>query len=248
MTLALQLMQQKFKKIVELLFPAQCLLCHLPSNDKLICDHCQKEFNQARSCCLHCGLSLHTTQPYCGDCLKHPHHFTQLYALADYQTPFSTLIKQLKYKKNLLAGELLGQLLCQALITHLDYNKIQQIDYLLAVPLHPKKVRQRGFNQTQIITQYLSKQLNIPLLSEGIERSKETRPQEGLSRHKRNSNLKGAFTINTVQQKALNNSYIVIIDDVVTTGATVNSLSQLLVQAGVKRIDIWCVCRTASVN
>lgn len=229
-----------------MLLPAQCLLCHLPSNDKLICDHCQKELKQTRACCQHCGLSLPISQPFCGDCIKRSHQFTQLHALADYHPPFSILIKQLKYKKNLLAGELLGQIMIQSVRQRFSNNEIQQIDYLLPVPLHQKKQRQRGFNQAQIVSQYLSKQLTIPLLVDTIQRHKETAPQEGLSVQKREQNLHNAFAISAGQQHILKDSYIVIIDDVVTTGSTVNSLCQLLRQAGVKRIDIWCVCRTES--
>ncbi len=145
----------------------------------------------------------------------------------------------------MLAGELLGQLITQSITRHFTNTEIQQIDYLLPVPLHHKKQRQRGFNQTQLLSHLISKQLTIPILLETVKRHKQTTAQEGLSLQKRKKNLNNAFSITPDRVNTLKGTYIVIIDDVVTTGATVNSLCQLLLQAGVKQIDVWCICRTA---
>ena len=100
-------------------------------------------------------------------------------------------------------------------------------------------------DEAEIIAQVISKQLNIPLLTEKVERQVKTAPQEGLGADKRRKNLNKAFAIDPSIQQKIAGSYIIIIDDVVTTGATVNSLSQTLLAAGVQRIDIWCICRTS---
>ena len=242
---ALQLILQNLQHFIELVLPAQCLLCRLPSNNKLICSHCQKVLIQHRPCCRYCGLSLPESQAFCGDCLKHPHLFTQLHALADYQKPFPALIKKFKYKKQLINGELLAYLLIKSVTRNISSQQLSEIDYLLPVPLHKQKHRQRGFNQAQLLTEKLSKQLHLPVLLDVVKRHKQTNAQEGLSLAKRKGNLKNAFTVSPKLKAKLSGTYIVLIDDVVTTGATVNSLSRILLQAGVKRVDVWCCCRTA---
>ncbi|WP_372881665.1 ComF family protein [Psychromonas sp.] len=237
--------KQKFQQIIELFLPAQCLICELSSNNKLICSHCQKALVKERACCQRCGLALNNSSPFCGDCLKQAHRFTQLHALGDYRKPYSTLIKKLKYSRQLIYGELLGELLTASLRLYLSALQISSIDYLLPVPLHIQKNRRRGFNQADIIAQVISKQLHIPLLSEKVERHLKTAPQEGLSVYKRRKNVNKAFSIDPSVRQQIAGSYIVIVDDVVTTGATANSLCQTLLEAGVQRIDIWCICRTS---
>lgn len=197
---------------------------------------------QPRVCCQHCGLSLTRSQLFCGDCLKQKHHFTKLYALASYHPPYPTLIKQLKYEKQLIAGELLGQLLVKSISSQFNHDEIADFDYLIAVPLHYKKLRQRGFNQAQLIAEIVSKKLNIPLLQGAVERNKETQPQEGLSISKRRKNLRAAFIAN--KNSMLQGKNIVLLDDVVTTGATINSLCQCLLAEKVSSITVFCICRT----
>jgi ComF family protein len=240
-----QSLRQDFKHLLELVLPAQCLLCHLPSNNYIICRHCQEALIQKRPCCLHCGLALPKSQPFCGDCLKQNHLFTQLHALANYQKPYPSIIKKFKYAKQLINGELLAELLIKSLTRNLSFQQISQIDYLLPVPLHKGKHQERGFNQAQLLAQTVASQLHLPVLVDAVKRHKQTNAQEGLSFQKRKNNLKNAFTLAENQKNKLSGTYIVLIDDVVTTGATVNSLSQVLLAAGVKRIDVWCICRTA---
>lgn len=245
MKLTFQLVLQNIRHLIGQLLPTQCLLCRLASNDKLICEHCQKTLMIERPCCQHCGLSLPASQTFCGNCLQQPHLFTQLHAAADYQPPYPYLIKKFKYAKQLIYGELLAELLNQSLLQKIPSRQLAEINYLLPIPLYKQKHRQRGFNQAQMIASSLAKQLQIPLLLDAVERHKQTKAQEGLSLRKRKKNLKDAFSITHNQQHKLSGSYIVLIDDVVTTGATVNSLCRVLLQAGVKRIDVWCICRTA---
>ncbi|WP_245597668.1 ComF family protein [Psychromonas aquimarina] len=245
MNSVLNFIKQKSGKFIEQLLPAQCLLCHLSSNDKLICTYCQNALDIKRPCCRKCGLRLVKTQDFCGDCLQQTHLFTQLHALADYQSPYSSLIKKLKYKKQLISGELLGELLTSSISSNVDLQTIADVDYLLAIPLHRKKHKKRGFNQAEIIAQVTSRQLGIPQLFDAVERHKNTSVQEGLSLKKRKQNLNNAFSLKQKQRDKLAGTHLVIIDDVVTTGATVNSLCRILLQAGVRRIDIWCICRTA---
>lgn len=239
------MIKQQSKQLIEQLLPAQCLVCLLKSNNKLICLYCEKKILTQRTYCLHCALPLNKNADYCGDCLQKSYLFNHVHALGDYKKPLSMLIKQLKYQQQLIAGELLAYLLIKSVQSRYTKQQLARFDYLLAVPLHPNKLRKRGFNQAQIITDSMQKVFNIPLLKNCISRNKETLAQEGLSISKRKNNLSGAFAYNKEKDHELVGKNILIVDDVVTTGATINSLCQLLKEQEVNIITVFCICRTA---
>lgn len=241
-------LKQKVNILIELFLPAHCLICALKSDNRLICLHCQKALIKKRTCCLNCALPLSQSQSHCGDCLTNPHLFTRLHAIDDYQAPYTNLIKRFKYSKQLLNGHALGELLALSLLYNFSSSELTKVDYLIPIPLYKKKHRQRGFNQAQLIAQLLAKKFSIPLLNNAVERIKQTNVQEGLNVKKRKRNLRNAFLLNKEEGHKLAGCHIVIIDDVVTTGATVNSLSRVLLESGVKRIDVWCICRTSLVT
>ncbi|TEW53571.1 ComF family protein [Psychromonas sp. RZ22] len=193
---------------------------------------------------MHCGCGLTASQDFCGECLQHHFDFQQLHAVASYQSPFPELIKQLKYNNQLLVADLLGLLLADSLKQRYNQQQLQIIDYLIPVPLHAKKQRTRGFNQTQLISNALTQNLPVKIAQKTIIRNKFTQAQEGLSRQQRAFNLNNAFSLSAEDKAALAGKYIVLLDDVVTTGATINSLCQCLLAAKVKRVDVWCICRT----
>lgn len=240
----IKMLYQNSQTLLEACLPSHCLLCNLPSKQSLICSFCKEAILTERPCCLHCGSGLSYSQPFCGECVRHHFYFDQLHAMASYHPPFPTLIKQLKYNNQLLNGELLGLLLAESLKQRYTDSDFKDIDYILPVPLHTQKQRKRGFNQAQLIAEALIQHLPLTLSKQQVVRNKVTAPQEGLSRHQRNINLKNAFTLDIKAHRSLQGKYIVLIDDVVTTGATINSLCQCLLAAGVKRIDVWCICRT----
>ena len=252
----LQFINQQFSRLVEFVLPSHCLLCGLQSastfttknkhnENGLTCETCLNSIPIKRSSCQHCALPLVRSQDFCGDCLQQSHYFSKIHAIADYHPPFPALIKKFKYSKNLLEGELLANLLVRSLKFNLSLTEISKIDYLIAVPLHPSKLHKRGFNQAMLIALMLSKKFNIPILNDTIFRSKITVPQEGLSLKQRKQNLSAAFCVKQTDKHKLKDKYIVVVDDVVTTGATVNSLCKELIENHAKNIDIWCICRTA---
>lgn len=235
---------QHSQTLLEACLPSHCLLCNLISKQPLICRYCHDAILTERTCCLHCGCGLESSQAFCGECLQHHFDFKQLHAIASYQSPFPALIKQLKYNNQLLYADLLGLLLADSIKQRYSQDQIQAIDYLIPVPLHIKKHRQRGFNQSQLISDALVKHLPLTIAPQKITRHKTTNAQEGLSRNQRILNLNNAFSLTPQAKTALEGKYIVLIDDVVTTGSTINSLCQCLLAANVKRIDVWCICRT----
>jgi ComF family protein len=116
----------------------------------------------------------------------------------------------------------------------------EQPDLLIPVPLHPLRLRQRGFNQSVEITRILAKHYRLPYDWRICQRIKETKAQSELNEKERRRNLSNAFQVCT----KVNGSHLVLVDDVITTGATVTELSKLLKKAGAKRIDVWAVART----
>ncbi len=115
---------------------------------------------------------------------------------------------------------------------------------VMAVPLHPRRFRQRGFDQARLIAQRVVHRLALPNLSDAVARTRYTTPQtEAKTKAERQANLIGAFGV--MRKAALNGcEHVVIIDDVVKTTATVSSLTATLLDAGVKRVDVWCLART----
>ncbi|MEI6544888.1 MAG: ComF family protein [Methylococcales bacterium] len=140
------------------------------------------------------------------------------------------LITSLKYRAQTRNARLLGLLLAN----HLKENA-QRPDLIIPVPLHKVRYRERGFNQTIEIASIISQTLNIPLDLSGCIRTENTPHQVALNAQQRQTNIKNAFTI----IKPISAQHIAIVDDVMTTGATVNELANSLKRAGVNRIDIW---------
>jgi ComF family protein len=113
-------------------------------------------------------------------------------------------------------------------------------ELIIPVPLHEKRLKERGYNQSLEIARPIARQLKIPLAISVCDRIKHTPPQSSLSKYERQQNLHGAFSIHrTIPVK-----HVVIFDDVVTTGSTVVELGKILHQAGIERVDVWCVART----
>ena len=132
------------------------------------------------------------------------------------------------------------------LISFLDKNKIflDPPELIIPVPLHIKKLRKRGFNQSILIAKWVSQAFNIPMDLKIIQRHQLTPAQVDLSRSERLKNLKNAFKfINKNKFKLSNIRHVALIDDVMTTGATVNEISKILKQAGVEKIEVWCLAR-----
>jgi ComF family protein len=140
-----------------------------------------------------------------------------------------------------MLSELLIELLAKDLPSNLNSTTMTTLpEVLIPVPLHVHRLRQRGYNQALEIARHLSRQLQIPLDTYSCQRVLDTPHQQGLSATERKRNLKQAFRVN----KPLGYRHVALIDDVMTTGTTLNILAALLRRQGVERIDNWCLART----
>lgn len=221
---------------------AHCLLCGSTDHGQdLLCGSCQDEFVTLPPACRQCALPLSQKEKsqgedlVCGACQKSPPAHLLAYRFAAYEAPLDRLILQFKFQQKLAIGKKLGMLMA----LDIARRQLPLPDVLLPVPLHAKRLRQRGYNQALELARPIAANLKIPLDIQSCRRLKATEEQVGLSAKLRKSNLKGAFEVKgNFQDKR-----VAIIDDVMTTGSTVHELSQQLINAGANRVDVWVCAR-----
>lgn len=159
-------------------------------------------------------------------------------ALFPYQPPIKQLISELKFHQQLIYAHLFSELLFDQIKTRW-YRNQPLPSIIIPVPLHPKRLRERGYNQTLEIAKPLAKSLRIPLHASGLIRHKSTQPQSGLSKRKRAQNVSQAFKV----YDDFTNHHVALLDDVVTTGFTISECCKLLKAHHAKQIDVWCCAR-----
>jgi ComF family protein len=222
-----------------LLFPGFCLVCgSKAAGGRDLCPRCAAALPYNHNPCRCCALPLpETSTPgaCCGECQTHRRPYDKVTAPCVYDGEIQRLHQAFKFHRKLAAGRLLSELLCDA-IDVADRTKVQ---LLVPVPLHPSRLRQRGFNQAMEIARSVSGRLGIPVDQTCIRRYKATAPQSGLTRRERIANISGAF----LMQRQMKAEHVAIIDDVMTTGMTIEQVARVLRRHGARRIDAWVVAR-----
>jgi len=228
------------KKTVDFLFYSDgCLLCkrHVTVEAPL-CETCYTALPWlGADKCSYCDLPT-THAKICAHCLKQPFAFEKLSAAFEFSSPISQMIYKLKFSEKLYVAKILALWMMEKCILHYD------VDCMVAVPLHPSRQRKRGFNQAWELAKEISKRTQIEAVAHGYQRVKATAPQISLAYRARQANVSFAsFEVSS----GFKNQNVLIIEDVVTTGATVNALAQAFKRAGAKTVQIWACCRTALV-
>lgn len=215
------------------LLPAQpCILCGTASRIGIWCAACDAELPYlSTACCPMCALPTHDGA-ICGHCLQKTPYFDRTVAVFTYAFPINKLVQALKHKEKLVLANHLAEKLAQRIT--------QRPDYLVAMPLHPMRLRTRGFNQSLELARHIGRQLEIPLLPDACQRKRDTPPQTALSRKERGQNVRQAFTCT----QNFSGKHIAIIDDVMTSGASLNEMAHTLRQAGAIMISAWVIART----
>lgn len=222
--------------LVELFFPRRCPICDKPVDKmgRYICTKCREKIRYIKSpFCLKCGKSLKDdTIEYCEDCRNLNHIFDRGRALYEYDT-VKEAIYRFKYENRREYADFFGKQLAKGLGEEI---KRWNADAIVPVPLHKDREKQRGYNQAALIARALSKELNIPVNEKIIYRKKATVPQKELKGKERQNNLKNAFKIgqNDVKLKT-----IIVVDDIYTTGATMDEMAMCLKSAGVRKV--YCI-------
>ena len=219
-----------------------CLLCDATSHRLLaLCEDCEAELPWLGQHCQQCALPLPNQQALCADCTDKPPLFSKVITPLQFSFPVDTLISRFKYQQRWPYGQLLSALLVQYLNYYFDEGG-QRPDLILAVPLAKRRQRQRGYNQAQMICDWLRQSLNLDNPSQLLVRTRETTIQQGLSAKARRDNLHNAFAL--IQPEQVRNKHIALIDDVLTTGTTCSIISGLLLKHGAARVDVYCLART----
>ena len=215
----------------------RCFLCSSPSNGhETMCRACLNDIMVNTDACPACAKA-NTASNICADCLSQPWQFIKkATTLFQYHDPVNHLVQHLKYKQGIDIASHLGKMLC----TLLPSENAALPDCILPVPLHSGRLISRGYNQSIELARPLSRQLGIKLDTSSCKRVRATMPQAGLSAKKRKQNVHNAFTVS----KKIGYNHVLLVDDVITTGSTVNELARMLSLAGVVRIDVLAVART----
>ncbi|MGP0172196.1 ComF family protein [Pseudomonas sp. NCHU5208] len=206
-----------------------------------ICTACEAELPWLGSHCQVCALPLPAQGMICGACQKKPPAFARVEAPWRYAFPVDNLITRFKHQGQWPFGRLLGELLAEHL-QHAYDEGLPRPQALLAVPLARKRERQRGFNQARMLADWLSRALQIPAHDDWLLRTQDTPAQQGLDAATRKRNLRQAFQV--VDATKIAGQHLALVDDVLTTGATANTLARLLLRAGAARVDVYCLART----
>lgn len=176
----------------------------------------------------------------CGRCQRTPPAYDHSEVLWHYQAPITHLITQLKFHHKLHLSRLFGESLAQHINTSYQNKPLPTL--LLPMPLHSSRLRERGFNQALEIARYLREILTIDIDYDSATRIRATQPQSSLPASQRQANVKNAFALTGV----ITASHVAVVDDVITTGHTMNEFCKLLRKNKVVQIDVWACARTSS--
>lgn len=227
------------KGLRKLIFPRKCMSCGRILAEREMrygfCSNCRKNvFVIYEPCCKKCGKAISdSAEELCSDCKKRNHIFRQAKGLYSYDGSMKEIMYRFKYQNKKYYAEYFANL---AYDKYMDFFRVNGIDLIVPVPMYIKKQKKRGYNQAEVFAEALSKKFSVPCCPDLIIRNRNTLPQKGLSDIKRQRNLQNAFNIN---EKMIQSKTVVLIDDIFTTGATVDVITETLLKAGIS--DVYCM-------
>lgn len=223
------------ERLTAMLLPRDCYLCDAASNDDFLCPACEASLPRLPE--QHCPVcALPTPQSsICGPCLKAPPSYDATHAAFTYDFPANLLIQSLKYQRRLAGANYLAQQL-------IALTRETVPDLLISVPLAPARLAIRGFNQSIELARPLANHLKLPLSRATVARCRDTKPQVSLPRKERAKNIRDAFECDS----DLTGRTVWVVDDVMTTGATLNELASVLKRQGAARVENFVVARAFS--
>ncbi len=226
---------------LRLLYPPRCTFCQdiIPLTvDNLLCSYCEEDYPLIEDpVCQQCGKQLAHDNGLCIDCEEITHLYEKGIALYSYEGSIKEALYRFKYGgrwkyASFFAGQMYRQLK-QTTFFH-------EVDLIIPVPVSEERLRERGYNQAEELARYLSKISEIPYNNDILVRCKDTKPQSGFSPVQRSNNIKGAFKC--ITRLAEPDKVILIVDDIYTTGSTVNECTKVLKESGAHKIYSSVVC------
>ncbi|MGN0250465.1 MAG: ComF family protein [Oliverpabstia sp.] len=229
------------KKLLDWLYPARCVFCDclLEKRERYLCSQCRRHMPEPirEPRCKKCSKPLESEEKeYCYDCTEYKHSYDRGLAVFVYRDPMKEALMRFKFHGRKEYGEFLGKLLCMYGKSFLQQTKPQVI---IPVPVHRKKKTRRGYNQAEILAASVSREFSIPIRTDLVLRRKFTKAQKELNRKERKRNLNQAFY---VKNEVKNYRTVLIVDDIYTTGSTVNAIAEKLKSQGVQKVYFLVLC------
>lgn len=229
--------RQAWQVATHWLLPPHCLLCGARGVAGLdVCTACAMELPRNTTCCLRCAVPLVVATPLCGRCLRRPPPWHAAWVPFRYGWPLDRLETRLKFGAHLACGAALASLWRAA------PPPVELPEAILPVPLHVTRLRQRGYNQSLELARPLARHFGVPLVPRALSRVRATAAQTELDARARRRNVEGAFALDPAIRLP---AHVAIVDDVMTTGATLAACTRALLRGGVTRVDVWALARAA---
>lgn len=225
--------------LLNIFFPRRCPVCdEVILHGQKICPDCMKKLIYIKEpACKKCGKQLEDErQEYCGDCVRKRHYFSQGKGVFSYQKEVKLSMYRFKYSNRREYASFYADAAAEACGEWIRCHKFEAI---VPIPMYPGKKRSRGYNQAEVFAKELGRVLRIRVDNKVVRRVKNTKPLKSLSERQRKDNLKGAFQVDT---NIVKYSKILLVDDIYTTGATVDAVAEVLQKAGVKEVYFLGIC------
>ena len=232
-------MKQVLNRAVDILYPPCCPFCDNALKEfeysAKVCRECQKKLVYiTENHCAKCGKSIHAEHvEYCQDCKRHFHYYDQARSLLSYQGKTKDALYRFKKDNRREYARFFGEEICR-LLGRWIYNC--KGDYLIPIPLYYKSQGSRGYNQAKLLADIIGKQIGVSVEEKLLEKVVETKQQKDLGREERGKNLERAFVVPVEARERIIGKTIILIDDIYTTGATVDAVAKVLKEAGARRV------------
>ncbi|NTW06840.1 MAG: ComF family protein [Syntrophaceae bacterium] len=221
----------------DIIFPPQCLACSEiinKSSKQVFCPSCLSKIRLITgSLCPICGLPFLDSPAeshICGDCMQSQPYYSRARAVAGFESIIMDAIHKFKYGRNISTGSALGSFMAGFSFPDFDFS---EYSLFIPVPLHIKRLRERGFNQSLLLAKEMGKKYKLPVNFSLLKRCNFTLTQTGLNRAEREKNIKGAFAV--TDKNKIAGECVILIDDVYTTGSTINECARVLLKAGAQK-------------
>lgn len=217
------------------IYPTKCIICgqKLEQQTAQMCEACYNKVKVIHhKACVKCGKPRATEHTLCYDCRHKKHVYQQGRAMFEYNQLTKKSLSGLKFFGYTWIGKVYGELLAVYYKTCCHYP----VDYVIPVPISRGRFVQRGYNQAEIIGRAFSKELKLPILANGLRRTKGTSPQKDLSDKERILNMKDAFQVSGRIKDRIQGKNILLVDDIYTTGTTIDSCAKVLMEQGAETI------------
>jgi len=226
--------------------PSQCLRCQRMGSYRVvnICEPCFQQIPRTENSCRRCGTPTQRPQKICGKCINKAVWIDQTLIACPYSTPLNSWIPALKDNRRLEFAPVLQQLLLEQALGELD----TKIDWILPMPIHWSRRLTRGFNQSEILAKPLEQALGSQINKRLLARNRRVRSQRNLNRRQRLRNQRGSFYIPTKEAEKLRDRNILLVEDILTTGATAEQAAKTLKLGQAKTVTLVAVARTPQPN